>query len=112
MSRVMVICTALFCAVLGAAGQILFKIGSKTLKFDISLLTNYHLIGGLALYATSTVLFIYALKFEEVSTLYPIIATSYIWVTLIAMVFLHESITINNWIGLLLILGGVYFIVK
>jgi len=101
-----------FCAFLGAIGQIFFKLGAPSAKLDFSILTNYHILLGLFLYALATVLFIFALKFGEVSLLYPVIATSYIWVMIFASVFLGEKINPFNWFGVFLILSGIYFIVR
>ena len=109
MGKSSLVLIVLFCALLGACGQILFKIGSSTAKFDFSILTNYHIILGLLLYGTATVLFIYVLKFDEVSLLYPIIATSYIWVMIFAALFLGEEVSFLNFVGALLIISGVYF---
>ena len=52
-------------AFIGSIGQIEFKGGSETLRFNIqALITNYHLLAGLSLYALSTLIYIYALSKE------------------------------------------------
>ncbi|RMF56013.1 hypothetical protein D6745_00550 [Candidatus Woesearchaeota archaeon] len=103
----------LFCAFLGAGGQIFFKLASENLNFNIiSWLTNYKLIIGLFLYGIATVLFVYTLKFGEVSLLYPIIATSYIWVSIFAVLFLGEHMSIYKWLGILMIISGVSLVIK
>ncbi len=98
---------ALICAVLGGFAQILFKKGADNLKFDLSMLKNYPLIFGLGLYGLSAVLFIFALRNGELSTLYPIIATTYIWVNLLAVKFLNERMNIYKLSGTALIIAGV-----
>tara|TARA_Y100000310_G_scaffold342188_1_gene444205 strand:- start:3025 stop:3363 length:339 start_codon:yes stop_codon:yes gene_type:complete len=112
MEKYLLILFVAFCAFLGAIGQVLFKLGAPTAKLNFSILTNYHIIFGLVLYALATVLFIYALKFGEVSLLYPVIATSYIWVMLFATIFLGEKVNYFNWFGVFLIISGIYFIVR
>jgi multidrug transporter EmrE-like cation transporter len=71
-------------------------------------LTDYWLIGGYGCYAVSALLFIIALKHGELSVLYPIIASTYVWVTFLSpMFFPTDSI---NWLkiaGVLCIVGGV-----
>ncbi|MEM2917091.1 MAG: EamA family transporter [Candidatus Bathyarchaeia archaeon] len=105
-----ILLTAL-CAFIGSIGQLEFKRGSENLQFTFhALITNYHLIAGILLYAFSTLIYVYALSLGKLSILYPIIATSYIWATLLAKVFLHETINMTNWIGLALILLGVTLI--
>ncbi|MCD6248292.1 MAG: EamA family transporter [Hadesarchaea archaeon] len=99
-------------AFMGGVGQLEFKLGANILEFDIkALLTNHHLLIGLAIYAISTVLYIYALSKGPLSVLYPVIATSYIWATLFAGTFLGEKVHITNWIGIFFILLGVTLIV-
>jgi drug/metabolite transporter (DMT)-like permease len=98
-------------AFVGSIGQLEFKRGADTLQFDIRLLlTNYHLILGVAVYAISTVLYIYALNKEQLSILYPIIATSYIWTTIFSKIFLKETVGLTSWVGVFFILLGVTLI--
>jgi drug/metabolite transporter (DMT)-like permease len=99
-------------AFMGGVGQLEFKRGADVLEFDIKLLlTNYHLLIGLAVYAASTVLYIYSLSRGPLSVLYPVIATSYIWTTLFAKAVLNEPVGPANWIGIFFILLGVTLIV-
>ena len=98
-------------AFVGSIGQLEFKRGADALQFDIKLLlTNYHLILGVVVYALSTVLYIYALNKEQLSILYPIIATSYIWTTLFSKIFLKETVGLTSWVGVFFILLGVTLI--
>jgi drug/metabolite transporter (DMT)-like permease len=98
-------------AFIGSIGQLEFKQGANNLQFDIKmLLTNYHLIAGLMVYALSTVLYIYALNKENLSILYPIIATSYIWTLIFSKIFLKEQVGLTGWAGVFFILLGVALI--
>ena len=98
-------------AFIGSIGQLEFKRGADNLQFDIKLLlTNYHLIIGVAVYAVSTVLYIYALNKGQLSILYPVIATSYIWTLLFSRIFLKEQISLTGWAGVFFILFGVTLI--
>lgn len=95
----------------GAFGPILLKKASaKRLSKLGSLLTNYHLFGGVALYALGTILFIPALKGGDLSVLYPFVALTYIWVSLLSVKFLGESMNRLKWAGIALIIIGVSFI--
>lgn len=110
---VQIISLVLFCAVLGAAGQLMFKLSAPQFSLNLkSILTNYKFLIGVLLYASATILFIFALKQGNLSVLYPIIATSYIWVTILSMIFLKESFPVFKWAGIVLIILGVYIIVK
>ena len=96
---------------LGAFGPILLKKASaKRLSSISSLLTNYPLFGGVALYAVGTILFIPALKGGDLSVLYPFVALNYIWVSLLSVKFLGEKMNKFKWFGILLIIIGVTFI--
>jgi uncharacterized membrane protein len=107
------IITAFVCALMASVGQLLFKSGSASLEFNIlSLLTNLRIMSGMVLYGLSAVLFVFALKHGRLSVLYPVIATSYIWVVIISAKYFKEPITISKFIGISLILFGVFFIVR
>ena len=102
------------CTILGAAAQILIKTGLKTLPhggtlFDMlfSGLTDWHLMLGLTLYGGSTALLVLALRYGELSMLYPVIALTYVWVSVLSLLYFNESITIYKGAGLTLIVGGV-----
>lgn len=82
------------------------------MQLDIlSLFTNFHLIVGVLMYMISTLIYIYVLSRGQLSTIYPIIATSYIWTLLFAMTFLNEQVNLINWVGAFLILIGITFTV-
>ncbi|HSU72845.1 MAG TPA: EamA family transporter [Candidatus Binatia bacterium] len=65
------------------------------------------LVTGLILYGLGALLMILAFKGGDVSLLYPIIATSYIWVALISQFWFHETVSALRWIGIAFILLGV-----
>ena len=93
---------------LTSSAQILYKLGIPALKFDvISILTNYYLIGGLVLYGIGAILMIISFRGGEVSVLYPIIATSYIWVSILSIYFLGEKMNAFRWIGVFIIIAGI-----
>jgi len=95
----------------GAFGPILLKKGSsKKLSNIRSLMSNYHLIGGVTLYVIGTILFIPALKGGDLSILYPFIALTYVWVSLLSVRFLGEKMSTIKWMGIALILIGVSLI--
>ena len=98
----------LFTTLLTSSAQILYKLGSSNLNFDIvSILTNYHLVGGLLLYVIGGTLLIISLRGGEVSVLYPIIATSYVWVSFLSIKFLGETMNIYKWFGIIAIIAGI-----
>lgn len=76
----------------------------------ISLITNLPLIAGYVLYGINTVMLVLALREGELSVLYPIIALTYVWVTLASYVRLHESPNIYKNAGVTAIILGVIVI--
>ena len=98
----------LFTTLLTSSAQLFYKLGSVTLTINpIGLLTNHYLIAGIFLYAVGGALMIISFRGGEVSVLYPIIATSYIWVSFLAMIFLKETMNLFKWVGIIAIIAGI-----
>jgi multidrug transporter EmrE-like cation transporter len=98
----------LACTVLGAAAQILMKIGMAHFSPQpIALLTNVPLVAGYTLYGINTVMLVLALRDGELSMLYPIIALTYVWVTLLSYFVLAEKPNFYKNIGIATIVTGV-----
>jgi drug/metabolite transporter (DMT)-like permease len=96
------------CTLLGAAAQILMKIGMEHFRpTPMALLTNVPLIAGYALYGLFTVGLVLALRDGELSMLYPIIAMNYVWVTLLSYFVLKETPNLYKNAGILVIVLGV-----
>jgi uncharacterized membrane protein len=102
----------LFAAVINALGPIYIKKSTaKGFSFKPKkMLKNKNLIKGTSFYLLSAVLFIPALKWGEISVLYPIGATTYIWVCLFSTRMLKEKMNLLKWAGIALILLGISFI--
>jgi drug/metabolite transporter (DMT)-like permease len=93
--------------------QVFLKLGANKLQVNIiSLLLNYHLWLGFAFYGIGFIVLMIALKRGDVSSLYPIIATSYIWVALLSLWLFNEHISTWGWLGILIICSGILFVVK
>lgn len=98
----------LFTTLLTSSAQLLWKKGSAVLAFSIpGILSNYWLLAGILLYAVGGILIIISFRGGEVSVLYPIIATSYIWVSLLSVKFLGEEMNTFKWIGIIAIIAGI-----
>lgn len=96
---------------LNSIAQVLYKFGAERLTLSISsLLTNYFLMIGLSIYAVSAIALLIALKGGELSVLYPLIATSYVWVSFLSIYFFNEIMNVYKWLGIIVIILGVTFI--
>lgn len=96
------------CTILGAAAQLLMKIGMAHFNPQpLALLMNVPLITGYALYGVNTLMLVLALREGELSMLYPIIALTYVWVTLLSYFVLHEPVSFFKNVGITIIVIGV-----
>jgi len=109
-TKLWAICLVLLCTLFTSVGQLFLKLGSKTALLDFSLLANYYLIIGIALYLVSALMLVIALKGGELSVLYPFIATSFIWVSFLSVRFLGEAMNSWKWLGIFVIIIGVSFV--
>jgi drug/metabolite transporter (DMT)-like permease len=87
---------------LGAFGQIFFKIGVTS---SISGLIEFVLLGILSYFA-STVLYFYVLSRTHLSWAYGFTGLSYIFASVIAYLFLGETVPPLRWAGILVIALG------
>ena len=112
MTQIWAMALVLLAAILGAFGQLNFKLGSDKFSIKIKeLFRNRYLLIGVVLYGISAVMFIVSLKGGELSVLYPLVATSYIWTILLAKKVLKEEINAYKLAGVSMIVLGVIFIV-
>jgi drug/metabolite transporter (DMT)-like permease len=102
------------CTLLGATAQVLIKWGAVSLGQNSTLLdtalgivTSPTLFGGYALYGVFTLMLVVALRYGELSRLYPVIALTYVWVTVLSVVVFHETMNAFKIAGVLTIMTGV-----
>lgn len=103
--------SVILASLIGSFGAILFKKAAKDLSFSMNeLIKNKNLLLGVVLYGISTVFFVIPLKYGELSVLYPFVATTYIWTSLLSIKYLNERMNVWKWIGVALIIAGVTLI--
>ncbi|MDE1855459.1 MAG: hypothetical protein KGH57_04045 [Candidatus Micrarchaeota archaeon] len=91
---------------LGAAGQLFFKIGVTS---GFSGLVEFVALG-LVAYGVSTVIYFYVLSRTHLSWAYGFTGLSYIFASVIAYLFLGELIPALRWEGILIITLGTVLI--
>jgi len=97
-----------------AAGQLLFKLASERLVLGqgtAALLASFisrPMLAALVLYAFATVLWVYLLHGIALSRAYPFIALAFALVPLLGSLVLGESPGMRYWLGLAIMLGGLY----
>jgi len=102
----------LLCTVIGAAAQIFLRYGAEHLTAAglRGILTNWALLAGYVCLGANTGLLVLALRGGQLSVLYPIIALTYVWVTILSPVFFGDIVNAYKISGVFLIVLGVSFI--
>ena len=114
-SRRRAILMVVACTVIGALAQLLIKTGANGLPAHLGLdlpsmlaiVSNGYVFAGYTLYAINMVVLVLALREAELSILYPIIALTYVWVSLLSVFVLHEHMNVARVSGIALIILGV-----
>jgi len=95
----------------GSSGALFFKLTSSKIEKNLfKLLKVPSLYLGFLFYGLSALLFVYGLRYGDLSALYPVAGLSYVWVSLLSVKFLNEKMNGYKWLGVCLILLGVIFI--
>lgn len=100
----------LLASFVGSSGPIFLKKFSPHLTFHVKSFLNKWFFLGVLAYGFGTVAFIPALKGGDLSVLYPLVATTYIWVNIWSVKWLHERMNKKKLFGLLLVLVGVLLV--
>ncbi len=112
LGAVEVIGLTLVAAVFTAMAQYLFKLNVKEFEFSmgriVAVLSRKGTVAGVCLYFVGLVFYIYALSNEPtISLVYPIFASTFIFVLLISKFTLNEPINARRVLGMLLITAGI-----
>jgi drug/metabolite transporter (DMT)-like permease len=105
----------LVAAIAGAAGQYFYKAGAARLDsaHPLQVLTNVHLGLGVVCYVAVMALFVLGLRRGgQLTVLYPVYATTFIWAALIGSIMLGEQPTLSRLAGIALIVAGVVLVVR
>jgi drug/metabolite transporter (DMT)-like permease len=114
----------LIAAVIGGTGHVFLAKGMKTVG-DLTeapservggmvarALSNRWLLLGVTLQATFFAMYLTLLSRAEVSQVLPMTAVDYIVVALLAWALLGEAVTPGRWMGILLIVAGVFMVAR
>ena len=108
----------------GAVGAILMKLGAGNLgdvqlnsvtgvmDFFRGFLTNFTIMGGMALYFLSAVTWLYLLTKLDVSYVQPILALTYVVTPILAILFLGETVPPLRWVGIVIVMAGVFIVAR
>jgi len=109
------------CVILGVTGQLLMKKGMNeigrvsirelaSLKL-FSIVFERHVLSGIILYGLACLLWLVALSMEDLSYVYPLMGTAYIFTAILAWFFFGEKLTVLRILGIILISVGAYLVV-
>ena len=102
-----------------ASGQVCLKVSMERMdKFSFTwgyfrqLFTNWAFALTGLFFISATVLWMYILKHYPFSIAYPITSFAYVFGMLAAFFIFREAIPLTRWIGVALIVAGVFFLLK
>ena len=101
-----------------AVGQFLFKrtadglVTHSVFRFFGSMLASPHFWVALLIYAIATFLWVFILSRVPLSRAIPFIALTFVIVPIISAVFFEERLNLAYWVGIFVVMGGVYITVR
>lgn len=100
----------LLASFIGSFGAVFLKVGAGRLKNGFWSILNVPLALGVGFFLLSSVFFVIGLRHGELSVLYPMVALGYVWTLFWSRLFFQEALTRQKFVGLGLILVGVFFV--
>jgi drug/metabolite transporter (DMT)-like permease len=97
-------------SVVGSFGAVFLKLGSAKVTNSIWSFINPQLALGVSLFLGSSVFYGLGIRGGQLSVLYPMVSLGYIWTLLWSKLFFNEVLTRQKFMGLGLILLGVFFV--
>lgn len=83
---------------------------SWSAEFWWGLLSNWWFALCGIFFGTASLLWMYILRHYPLSQAAPMASISYVFSLLMALVFLHEDVSWNRWLGIVLIMAGCVFV--
>jgi len=110
-----IVAITLAAAAIAAASQYVFKKNIKKFKLGfagiVSVLKNRQMVLGLGMYLVSFLLYIYALHAAPIlSFVYPVFASTFVFVLLISKYALNEQVSIARALGIFCIIAGIMIV--
>ena len=102
----------LFGVLLNAAAQLLLKAGTNAMPLGPRLALEPHILGGLACYVISVVVWVVALSRVPVSIAYPMLSIGYVVNAALAWWLFGEQVNAQRWLGIAVIIIGVVLVAR
>ncbi len=97
---------------LNATAQLLLKAGTNAMPLGLRLAIEPHVVGGLACYVVSVVVWIVGLSKVPVSIAYPMLSLGYVVNAVAAYYLLGEAVTPLRLAGIGIIIAGVVLVAR
>jgi multidrug transporter EmrE-like cation transporter len=97
-------------SVIGSFGAVFLKLGSARISKSPLSFLNSRLVFGICLFLGSSVFYAFGIRGGQLSVLYPMVSLGYIWTLIWSRLFFNEAFTREKFVGLGLILLGVFFV--
>jgi len=97
---------------LNAGAQLLLKAGTNAVPLGMRLAIEPHVLGGLACYVVSVVVWVVALSRVPVSIAYPMLSIGYVVNAIAARYMLGEALTPMRLAGIAVIIVGVFLVAR
>lgn len=101
----------IFVTLLAAIAQILIKSSLNNFEFT-NIFGNYSFLTGIFLYFVATISFLFLLKQNEISVIFPLLTLSYVWITVFSIFILKEELSYGRLFGTFFIIFGAAFLLK
>jgi drug/metabolite transporter (DMT)-like permease len=100
----------LLASVIGSFGAVFLKLGAARINRSPLSFLNSRLVFGVGLFLGSSVFYAFGIRGGQLSVLYPMVSLGYIWTLVWSRLFFNERLTREKFVGLGLILLGVFFV--
>ena len=102
---------------LAGVGQLLLRHGMQSAKqaggsLVSHAVTSPHVVGGLAIFGLSAIVWLAALSRVPLSRAYPFNALTYVGILIAAKFALHEDVSRTRWFGAALVVTGLLLVVR
>lgn len=99
----------MFASIVGSLAAVLLKCGANRLTKPY-VKSLVWLAGGILLFCLSSVFYVWGLKDGSLTVLYPMVSLGYVWTLLWSRIFFGEPFNRHKFVGLALVLLGVFCI--
>ncbi len=108
----------------GAVGALLMKVGAGQMgvvhldslqaifSYVGKIFTNVTVLAGMSMYFLSAAMWLYLLTKLDISVVQPILALTYVVTPILAIFFIGESVPPARWIGIIVIILGVFMVAR